>query len=112
MNLFTVCESCKEQSTIKSNATDRPELIKSKGEEFNYQCTNCLTTHKVHVNDVRAKMDNKVLLRGIVISLVVTIVLLNFVGLYGTITLTIPALIWKQESNAVHSFNRYLSRRD
>ena len=111
MKLFTNCNTCKQQVSIKSNASDRSELIKEKGEEFNIQCNDCSTTHSVHVNNVRAKMNKKILIGGIIISLIVTMFLLNFVGLIGTISLTIPAIIWKQQSSAVHSFNTYMIRR-
>jgi len=111
MKLFTICKTCNEQSPIKSNASDRSELIRNNGEEFSNQCNICLKTHKIHVNDVRAKINKKILIGGLIVSVIVTLFLLYFAGLIGTVTLTIPAIIWKQQSNAVHSFNTYMVRR-
>ena len=107
MNLYTFCRSCKTQSKIKSNASDRPELAMSKGEEFNYQCTNCLKNHKIHVNDVNAKLDYTIPIGGVILSTILTLFLLNFAGLIAGATLVIPMIIWQQQSTSVHAFNTY-----
>ena len=111
MKLFTVCNSCREQTLIKSNASTRPELIMDKGEEFNIQCTNCNKNENIHVNDVRAKQNKSVIIGGLIVGLIVTLVLWNFFGAIGTISGIIPALIWMQQNNSVNTFNKYLTRR-
>lgn len=111
MKLFTKCNSCKEEISIKSNASTRADLEMEKGEVFNATCTSCGINHKKHVNDVRAKQNNIIVLGGIGISIIVTIVLWNVFGAIGTISGAIPILIWRQQSNSVYAFNTYRVRR-
>lgn len=111
MHLSTICPSCKERTTIKSKASDRPELIKDKGETFNLQCQNCNKNHSVHVNDVRASPDMKVMGLGVIVGILIAILLWILIGAVGTISIGIPILIWAQQNKAVHDFNRYMTRR-
>jgi len=82
-----------------------------KGEEFNIQCEHCLKNSKIHVNDVRAQQNNKIIIGGVVVGLIITIVLWRFLGAVATLSATVPAIIWKQEANAVTTFNKYMARR-
>ncbi|MFT5801226.1 MAG: hypothetical protein ACI956_001032 [Nonlabens sp.] len=111
MNLFTVCKLCRTQTSIKSNASTRPDLIMDKGEEFNIQCSNCLKNSTIHVNDIRAKKNNTILIGGLIIGFVVTLLLWNILDAVSTVSLLIPAIIWKEQSDAVNTFNKYLIRR-
>jgi len=111
MRLSTVCNSCNERTSIKSKATDRPELIKDKGENFNIQCGNCNKNLTIHVNDVRAQPDVKILAFAGFVGILITIILWVLLGAVGTISLGIPILIWAQQNKAVHDFNRYMTRR-
>ncbi len=111
MRLSTICTSCKERTPVKSKATDRPELIKDIGETFNLQCNHCHKNHTVHVNDVRAQPDPKVLGLGLLVGIIITIILWAVLGAVGTISIGIPILIWAQQNKAVHNFNRYMTRR-
>ena len=111
MYLITYCNSCKAVNNIKSSTTTRPELEKEKGEEFNIQCTECLTSYKIHVNDVKATENTTILFGGIIMAIVITIFLWTFLGAIGTISIAVPILIWRSQSNSVHAFNRYLIKR-
>ena len=108
MNLITKCNNCKDLNKVKANASSRAELAKNKGERFNWTCSNCGSIEEKHVNDIRAKQDNRVIMIGVGISIIVTLVLLNIMGVIGTITGIIPVLIWQQQSRSVHAFNRYM----
>lgn len=111
MKLFTNCDSCKEEIRIKSNASTRSDLEMEKSEVFTINCSSCGINQKRHVNDIRAKQNNVIVLGGIGISIIVTVALWSVLGVVGTITGAIPVLIWKQQSNAVHTFNTYKVRR-
>jgi len=82
-----------------------------KGEEFNIQCSNCHKNSKIHVNDVRAKKNNTVLMGGLIVGLLVTLLLWNLIGAVSTLSILVPGIIWKQQSDAVNTFNKYLTRR-
>ncbi len=107
MRLYTDCISCKTANTVKSYASTRPDLAMDKGDEFKVNCTNCAKDQNKHVNDVYATENPIILIIGIVISIVVTVYLWSIVGVFGTITIIIPALIWQQQRNAAHAFNSY-----
>ncbi len=111
MKLITNCDACKKEIGIKSNASSRPELGMEKGDEFDIKCPNCGNNTKKHVNDIRAVASNKIVLGGLLISFVVTATLWNIAGLVGTITIGIPLLIWQQQSQSIHAFNAYRTRR-
>jgi len=111
MNLFTNCKSCRKENFIKSSASTRPDLEMEKGEEFNIQCTECLVTNKVHVNDVSATENNNVIIAGVLLSIIITIFLWSFLGAIGTISVTIPILIWQAQSSSVNAFNSYMITR-
>ena len=111
MKLIASCEECKEEITIKSYAPTRPELEKDKGERFEVRCNQCRKRQKKHVNDVRAKPNQVIVIGGVIIGLIVTILLWKILGAVGTISGLIPLFIWKQQSNAVHLFNSYRSQR-
>ncbi len=111
MKLITNCDSCKEEISIKSNSSTRPELAMEKGDEFNINCANCGNNSKKHVNDVRAVASNTIAIGGLIISILITVALWNIAGLVGTISITIPLIIWQQQNKSVHTFNSYRTRR-
>lgn len=112
MKLHTTCKSCKKDIKIRSYANDRSDLSKEKGDTFMVDCDECGHKQKIHVNDVRALMNRNLIYVGVVISIIVSIIGIQFLGIIGTITFAIPMIIWKQQQSSVHSFNSYLSRRD
>lgn len=111
MKLVTRCKSCNKDIRIKSGASTRPDLQMEKGDEFNVNCQNCGKILKKHVNDVKAEINNMLILIGAGIGIVATIVLWVFFGGIGTIGITIPILFWYQQMDATKSFNSYMIRR-
>lgn len=111
MKLTTYCTACKKDIIVKSGASTRPDLEREKGEEFNVNCQHCGKIEKKHVNDIRAAPNNLVILVGVGIGVVVTVVLWTFLGAIGTVSGTIPVLVWQQQMNAAKTFNSYLIRR-
>ncbi len=111
MKLYTHCTSCKKEISIQSNATTRPNLQMEKGDEFNIQCRNCARVQKRHVNEIRAEVNTNVILIGIGISAIATIVLWMMYGAIGTISISIPLILWYQQMDNVKSFNSYRIRR-
>ncbi len=108
MKLFSICTSCKNSLNIKSNAVSRHDLIRDKGEFFVIQCNHCLKNQKIHVNQVRARENKIIIIGGILIGLLITIVLWNFLGAIGTISIAVPILVWRQQQESVHTFNKYI----
>lgn len=111
MKLSTYCKSCKKDIRIKSNASTRPELQMEKGTEFNVNCQNCGKVEKKHVNDIKAEPNNILILIGAGIGIIATIILWNFYGAIGTISITIPVFLWRQQMIATKVFNSYMVRR-
>ena len=111
MYLTTTCPNCKEQTRVKSTATDRRDLIRDKGETFNLQCNSCKENFNVHVNDVRAKSSHFIIISGMVIGILLTIVLWVFYGAIGAITLTIPLVVLAQQEKSVRDFNVFMTQR-
>lgn len=111
MQLLTTCKSCRADIPVKSSAATRPELIMEKGENFSIQCPSCASHQEKHVNDVRARINQMILLGGVALGVIATIILWIFYGAIGAVSMAIPTLIWKQQSDAVSAFNRYLGRR-
>ena len=111
MNLIANCKSCKAEIKINSNAPTRPELEMDKGEVIKVKCEACGLDQEKHVNDVRAIRDNKVIIGGLLISLLVSIALFYFIGLFGVLVFVIPLLLWQQQYALVKTFNLYRTRR-
>ena len=65
----------------------------------------------VHVNDVKAKVDKRIILVSIVIALVVGVILLFFLGAIWLFMLLLPMVFWAQQEQAVSAFNRYKIKR-
>ena len=111
MNLYTHCKSCKKDIKIKSSASTRPDLQMEKGDEFNVNCQNCGKMKKKHVNDIKAKPNNMIILIGVGIGVLVTIFFWIYFGAIGTIGIIIPILFWQQQTSAAKLFNSYMIKR-
>ncbi len=107
MKLYTFCKGCKKETFIKSTAVTRPDLAHDKGEEISINCNNCGKRFAKHVNEIKAKPDPKILGIGLVVSIVVTAILLLFLGVIGSICLGIPLLFWQQQNSNAQAFNGY-----
>ena len=111
MNLYVKSTSSSEITRVKSSASTRHELQMEKGDEFTVNFPKTGKIEKVHVNDVMAEVSKVVILIGLVIGVVATIVLWYFYGAIGTLSGLIPVLFWRQEMQAVKSFNSYTIKR-
>ena len=108
---YTKCPGCKTDQTIKSSAANRGDLQMKKGTSFKFNCQRCGKMVSVHVNDVKAKVDKRVILVSIVIALVVGVILLIFLGALWLFMLLLPMVFWAQQEQAVSAFNRYKIKR-
>ena len=111
MNLYTVCRSCKQSNKIKSDAITRPELQMEKENEFSFNCQKCGKVDKVHINDVSAEPNKKIILLGLILGIVSAIILAIFYGAIGTVSAIIPLLFWQMEMKSTKSFNSFMIRR-
>ena len=111
MKLYARCKSCKNELKIKSNAQTRPDLQMEKGEELKLNCLNCGKVDKVHINDIRAEQNKRIILIGLIFGIIATIVLWYYFGAIGTVSAIIPVLFWQTEMKSVKAFNSYLIKR-
>ena len=93
MRLNTYCTSCKTDFKIKSQATTRPEL------------------QMEHINDVRAEIDNNILIGAVVIGVIATIILWVYFGAIATVSIGIPLLVWNYQMGSVKTFNSFMIKR-
>jgi transcription elongation factor Elf1 len=71
MRLIIECLSCNEKHRSSSLlVSDRVDMAKKKGAEFDLRCNKCGMMHKIHVDDVAAEHDFTVLIAGIIFTLV------------------------------------------
>lgn len=55
MILSTKCPNCSTQCPVKGNYSDRGEMAKKLGDEFEISCEECNRRSKVNVADIKAK---------------------------------------------------------
>ncbi len=111
MDLYTNCTSCKKEIKVKSNAKTRAELQMEVGDEISLNCQNCGNFIKRHVNKVRAKSSNTIMLLGVGLGVVFTVVLWYFYGAIGTASIGIPIIIWQLQEQVIRGFNSYMIKR-
>ncbi|MGJ8744658.1 hypothetical protein [Polaribacter sp.] len=111
MNLYTVCRSCKESNNLKFEAITRPDLQMQIGSEFDFKCAKCGNSEKVHINDVSAEPNKKIMRIGLIIGIVLAIFLFYFYGAIAMVSIIIPFLFWQVEIQSIRSFNGYMIRR-
>lgn len=111
MMLYKKCDSCKKENAIKSHASTRPDLEMEKGEIFKLSCAHCGKIQKVHVNDIRARQNNMIVIGGIGLCVLFTALLWKPFGFIATFTFAVPLIIWVAQNKAVHAFNSYRIRR-
>lgn len=107
MKLSYYCskQGCKKENYIRTSATNRYELQKEIGAEFNERCTHCGSFTKKHINRLHAEPNYLIILLGSLLSLILTIFSWNFIGLISTLTASIPIVIWAQQKKKASSFN-------
>lgn len=113
MRLTYTCSVCKKLNFLRYKEATRPDLqLKMGGNEVKVNCDNCGKFDKKHINRVTAVVDNKIIVLGIIASVVCTIALWNFLGAIAAFTFSIPILFWRHESEKAHEFNSYSIRRN
>lgn len=110
MKLYTKCKHCKEDILVKSSSNTRPELRSEKGDSSSYKCKECNRTSERHVNEVRARVNQNVIIGGALLGIAVTGVLWFLLGAIGTISVIIPLYIYNSQLSAVQAFNSYMVR--
>ena len=111
MRLEYTCSSCKKQNNYTPLAPTRGDLQMKVGDEVSVNCNNCGRIDKKHINRIDAVMNIRKMMFAFIISGIVTIILFSFFGLVGTITFSIPLLMWVQENKSINHFNSYKIRR-
>lgn len=111
MNLYTTCRSCKENINIKSDATSRADLQMEKGDELKVNCQKCGKIDKIHVNDIKAESSKIIIFIGLMLGIFVTVFLIYFYGVIGTVSAIIPLFFWQQQMKSARTFNSYMIRR-
>ena len=111
MRLVTFCSSCRMDYQLPFSAPTRGQLQMQMGDELDVNCNHCGKLEKKHINEIRASINNKVILVGLLASAIMTIFLWLSYGAIGTVTMIIPIFFWQQEMAATRSFNNYVIRR-
>ncbi|PQJ16201.1 hypothetical protein [Aureicoccus marinus] len=106
MRLAFTCRKSYKQSFIDGHYANRL-IAKSelKREEVGTTCAHCDHQEKKHHKDIYAVADWRILLAGGVLELVLTGVLIYYLGLMWALTFSLPILVWKQQNEKVHQFN-------
>lgn len=108
---IALCKHCKKEIAIKSNATERPELQKEMGDEFEIKCPHCDRKNIFHVNDVSAEPNQMYSILGVIIAIIVTALLWNHYGAISSVSGLIPILIYRQQIASAKVFNSYRIRK-
>ncbi len=111
MKLYTYCKHCKEEINVTTKASDRGSLQMKHGDHLDLKCEECNGTNNKHVNDIKAEIKYSSLFVALGISILVTLILWFFIGAVSTLSLSIPLLYWKIQSDTIHKFNSYMVRR-
>jgi endogenous inhibitor of DNA gyrase (YacG/DUF329 family) len=112
MRLTYTCRICKKQNFLQHKEKTRPELqMKMAAEEVKVNCNNCGKFDKRHINRITAIADYRVIFMGVILGILGTIILWNFLGAIAIFTFSIPLYFWRYESEQAHKFNSYAIKR-
>ncbi len=107
MTLYTFCKYCENEIRINSHSNTRPELRQEIGETSKHKCSNCNQTTERHVNEIKAKPSQKILLLGVLLGVAFTLVLIFIFGFIASVTFAIPFYIYNSQLNNAKLFNAY-----
>lgn len=107
MIISTKCPACKDEVKITPSASTRPDLAHLKGETFGVNCTHCGKNFTTHVNDVSAKVNQKIILMAWIFGAFITIVTIFFIGFIAVATFAFPLIVMRSLNNQAHAFNGY-----
>ncbi|WP_298485245.1 hypothetical protein [uncultured Maribacter sp.] len=112
MRLTYTCRVCKQQNYLPIKEETRPDLQKKvNADEVRVNCKNCGKDDKRHISRITAIPDNRIILVGVIMGVILTFVLIQYLGLIASITFSTPIFVWKYESEQAHKFNSYALRR-
>ena len=112
MRLTFTCSVCKKENYLKEKASTRPNLqMQIRGDEVHVNCKFCGKRDKKHINRITAVVDNRIIGIGIIVGIVISLILIYFFGFIAAIILSIPILVWRNESDNAHKFNSYAIKR-
>jgi hypothetical protein len=112
MRLTFTCSSCKTQNYLKESAATRPDLqLSLKSDEVRVNCQFCAKMDKKHINRITAVADNRVLILGSVLGLIISLILIYYLGFIAALAFSSPIFVWRYESENAHKFNSYAIRR-
>jgi len=112
MRLRYSCSICKASNYFTPKAPTRADLqMKFGSDEVQVNCKHCGKLEKKHINKISGTADNRMILIGLGIGVIVGITVLLFYGFIGVVALAIPLLFWAAENKAVGEFNRYRIRK-
>ncbi|AEM70464.1 hypothetical protein Murru_1423 [Allomuricauda ruestringensis DSM 13258] len=112
MRLSYTCSACKKLNYIKHKASTRPDLqVKLGTDDIKVDCENCGKMDKKHLNQITTVVDNRIVLLGLLIGLILTLVFWNTYRAISTASLIIPLLFWISENKALSGFNKFLIKR-
>ncbi|WP_138656814.1 hypothetical protein [Maribacter algarum] len=91
------------------------------GDEVRVNCSNCGKQDKKHLNRISATPDNRLVVGGFVIGVLIILLAGNYLeiimqvslsfwkilGIAGSAIAGIPMFLWNRENKAVKNFNRY-----
>ena len=112
MRLTYTCSVCKRVNYLNRNAGTRPELQQKVGrDEVQVNCQYCGKLDKKHINRITAVVDQRITAIGLLVGALVSGVLIYYFGIIAALTLSIPIIVWRYESENAHKFNSYAIRR-
>ncbi len=111
MRLQYTCSSCKTTNYYTPVVPTRADLQMKMGDEVRVNCSNCGKQDKKHLNRISAVTDTRIIIVGLILGIISTVVLWNFVGAIGTITFSLPIIFWKYELEKTRNFNAYAIKR-
>ncbi|WP_394747923.1 hypothetical protein [Spongiimicrobium salis] len=111
MRLLYTCSSCKEQNYYTPKMSSRAELQMKFGDEVQVNCKNCGKLEKKHLNKISAKVDQRIVFGGLVLGVLSTVFLWNYLGLLASSVASLPMIFWAYENKAVRQFNSYVIRK-
>lgn len=111
MRLQYTCSSCKKSNYYSPVVPTRTDLQMKMGDEVRVNCSNCGKQDRKHLNRISAVTDNRIVLIGLILGIISTLALWNFVGAMATITFSLPIIFWKIELDKAQKFNSYAIKR-
>lgn len=106
MKLSYYCNFCRSENFIKTNTTNRHDLLNELGKsEIENTCQNCGKHTSKHINRLYAEPNNMLILASVILAIIVTVFLWNY-GFVSALSGTIPIAVWMDQSKKTSLFNK------